>query len=524
MQTLRALGALAALGTAVALAGCTAPGASTGDSAAGERLVIGTTDSIVSLDPAGAWDRGSFTPQNQIYQHLLSYADGSTTPVPEAAEECGFDDATTYRCSIAPGLTFSNGDELTASDVVFSFQRVVDIASDNGPSPLLANMESVAQDGDDVVFTLAVPNDQTWPYVLSSMAGPIVDEEVFPADALLDDADVIGSGPYSVQNYEAGGLLQLAANESTSSPAPKTADVVLRPYTSSTNLRLDVENGAVDVAYRSLTATDVEDLRGNADLQVVDGPGGSVRFLTFNVNTQPGGTPEQKLAIRQAVASLVDRDELSEQVYRGTYTPAYSVVLDGQTGATQAFADAYGTTPDADAAAAILSAAGVSTPVTLPLQYTSDHYGPDSDQEYALIKSQLESSGLFTVDLQSTEWTSYVKQLSPDAGYPAYQLGFFPDYPDPDNFLRSAYSTTGASVANGYSNPAVDALIDTEATATEPAARATAIEQIQAQTATDAPIIPLLQGRETVVAASGVTGIEDTLDATYLFRFGALAK
>lgn len=522
MRPLRALGVLAALGTTVALAGCTAS-ASTDDSSSG-RLIVGTTDSIVSLDPAGAWDRGSFTPQNQIYQHLLSYENGEPTPVPEVAEECGFDDPTTYRCSITPGLTFSNGDELSASDVVFSFQRVVDIAADNGPSPVLANMESVAQDGDDVVFTVAVPNDQTFPYVLTSMAGPIVDEEVFPADALLDDADVIGSGAYAVENYEAGGLLQLTANESYSGDAPKTAEVVLKPYTSSTNLRLDAENGSIDVAYRSLTATDVEDLRQNSDLQVVDGPGGSVRFLTFNVNTQPGDTPEQKLAIRQAVASLVDRDELAEQVYRGTYAPAYSVVLDGQTGATEAFADAYGSAPDPDAAAALLEAAGVSTPVTLPIQYTSDHYGPDSDQEYALIKSQLEESGLFSVELQSTEWTSYVKQLSPDSGYPAYQLGFFPDYPDPDNFLRSAYSSTGASVAGGYSNPAVDALIDTEATATDSDARIAAIEEIQAVTATDAPIVPLLQGRETVVAGADVTGIEDTLDATYLFRFSALAK
>ncbi|PTL71678.1 peptide ABC transporter substrate-binding protein [Rathayibacter caricis DSM 15933] len=521
MHSSRALGALALLGTTALLAACT--GASDGGGSS-DRLVIGTTDSIVSLDPAGAWDRGSFTPQNQIYQHLLSYEDGDTTPVPEAAEECGFDDPTTYRCSIAPGLTFSNGDELTASDVVFSFQRVVDIAADNGPSPLLANMESVAQDGEDVVFTLAVPDDQTWSYVLSSMAGPIVDEEVYPADELLEDADVIGSGPYAVESYEDGGLLLLAANEAYSGDAPVTSQVVLKPYTSSTNLRLDVENGGVDVAYRSLTATDVEDLRDDSDLQVVDGPGGSVRFLTFNVTTQPGGTPEQKLAIRQAVASLVDREELAEQVYRGTYAPAYSVVLDGQTGATEAFADAYGATPDPDAAAALLAAAGVPVPVALPIQYTSDHYGPDSAQEYALVKSQLEESGLFTVDLQSTEWTSYVTELVPESGYPAYQLGFFPDYPDPDNFLRAAYSSTGSSVANGYTSAEVDALIDTEATATDLGARTAAIQELQRVTAADAPIVPLLQGRETVVAASGVTGLEDTLDATYLFRFSALGK
>ncbi|WP_411557063.1 ABC transporter substrate-binding protein [Plantibacter sp. MPB07] len=509
------------LGVVAALTGCTAQGGTTTTTA----LVIGTTDQIVSLDPAGAWDRGSFTPQNQIYQHLLSYDEGDVVPAPDAAESCDFADETTYVCTVKEGLTFSNGHALTAEDVVYSFTRVREIAADNGPSPLLANLDSV-EEGDDnqVVFHLTVPNDQTWPYVLTSMAGPIVDEEVFPADKLLSDDDVIGSGPYAVDSYQAGGLLSLEANSRYSGTRAKTQHVVLKPYTTASNLRLDLEKGDVDIAYRSLTATDVADLRSDSDLQVVDGPGGSVRFLTFNLNTQPGANGAQKLAIRQAVASLVDREEIADQVYKGTYAPAYSVVLDGQTGATPAFQTAYGDAPDPAKAAAILAAAGVSTPVALPIQYTSDHYGPDSDQEYALIKSQLETSGLFTVDLQSTEWTSYVKELNPESGYPAYQLGFFPDYPDPDNFLRSAYSTTGASVANGYSDPAVDALIDTEATATDPAARIAAIEQIQALTATAAPIIPLLQGTETVLAQKNVTGLEDTLDATYTFRFAVLDR
>ncbi|HXH36480.1 MAG TPA: ABC transporter substrate-binding protein [Plantibacter sp.] len=509
------------LGVVAALSGCTAQGGTTTTTA----LVIGTTDKIVSLDPAGAWDRGSFTPQNQIYQHLLSYDEGDVVPVPDAAESCDFTDETTYVCTVKDGLTFSNGHALTAEDVVFSFTRISTIAADNGPAPLLANLDSVEEGEDNqVIFHLAVANDQTWPYVLTSMAGPIVDNETFPADALLDDADVIGSGPYKIDSYQPGGLLSLEVNSSYSGAAAKSSHVVLKPYTTASNLRLDVEKGDVDIAYRSLTATDVADLSDDSDLQVVQGPGGSVRFLTFNLNTQPGANDAQKLAIRQAVATLVDRQEIADQVYKGTYTPAYSVVLDGQTGAIPAFQTAYGDAPDATKAAAILAATGVSTPVALPIQYTSDHYGPDSDQEYALIKSQLEADGLFAVDLQSTEWTSYVKELNPDSGYPAYQLGFFPDYPDPDNFIRSAYSTTGASVANGYSDPAVDALIDTEATATDPAARIAAIEQIQTVTAAAAPIIPLLQGTETVIAQKNVTGLARTLDATYKFRFDILDR
>ena len=50
------------------------------------------------------------------------------------------------------------------------------------------------------------------------------------------------------------------------------------------------------------------------------------------------------------------------------------------------------------------------------------------------MKEQLEKSGLFTVDLKSTEWTTYTKERRADA-YPVYQLGWFPDYSDADNYL-----------------------------------------------------------------------------------------
>jgi len=521
-KTLRVLTATAGLAALVALAGCSA-GGSTAAKEDTSPLVIGTTDAIVSLDPAGAWDRGSFTPQNQIYQHLLSYSEGDTTPAPDAAKSCDFTTPTTYSCVVKDGLKFSNGDDLTAEDVIYSFNRVVKIADPNGPSPLLANVTSIeaGDEANSVVFTLKVANDQTFPYVLTSMGGPIVDSEVFPADALLDDAKVIGSGPYAISSYEKGGLLSLVANKNYDGAAAVSKNVVLKPYTSASNLRLDIAAGTIDVAYRSLTATDVEDLRKDDSLQVVQGPGGSVRFLTFNHDQQPGDTDAQKLAIRKAVASLIDRKAIATGVYKDTYAPAYSLVLDGQTGAIPAFETAYGAEPDEAAAAKYLSDAGVKTPVTLPIQYTSDHYGPDSDQEYAAIKSQLESSKLFTVNIQSTVWTSYVTERSE---YPAYQLGFFPDYPDPDNFIRSGYSSTGGSVDNGLSNPEIDKLIDVEATATDSAARVAAIEKIQTIAADDAAIIPLLQGQETVVAKKNITGLKSTLDSTYKFRFDVIGR
>ena len=87
---------------------------------------MGTTDKVVSIDPAGSYDNGSLTVQTQVYQYLLNFPAGSTTLTPDAASKCDFDTPTTYTCTIKDGLKFANGHDLTASDVAFSFKRIVD--------------------------------------------------------------------------------------------------------------------------------------------------------------------------------------------------------------------------------------------------------------------------------------------------------------------------------------------------------------------------------------------------------------
>src|SRR5699024_11972414 len=122
--------------------------------------------------------------------------------------------------------------------------------------------------------------------------------------------------------------------------------------------------------------------------------------------------------VRQAMAHLIDRQPLSEDVYAGSYTPLYSFVPEGLTGAIEPLREMYGDGeggPDPARAEQVLSEAGVQTPVTLNLQYNSDHYGNSSDEEYAMIESQLEADGLFEVGLSQTPWANYNSQTTPAA-------------------------------------------------------------------------------------------------------------
>lgn len=531
-----ALGAVGA--SVILLAGCAGGGSSNdgGSSGGGDQIVVGTTDKVTTLDPAGSYDNGSLAVQTQVFPYLVNTDYNSTEVVPDLAESAEFTSPTEYTVKLPKGLKWANGNDLTSSDVKFSFDRNVKIADPNGASSLLYNLDSVSTPDDEtVVFTLKTANDQVFPFILTSFPGAIVDEEVFSADAVTPDQDIVDAdafgGPYSITSWDFNKAVEFTPNPEYKGllAAPENGGVILSYFAESSNMKLAVQEGDIDVAARSLSATDVEDLGTNDKVKVVDGPGGEIRYIVFNFDTQPYGatTPEadtaKALAVRQAVADLVDREAISEQVYKGTYTPLYSYVPEGFAGATDVLKGLYGDGnggPDAAKAKATLEAAGVATPVTLSLQYSPDHYGPSSGDEYALVKSQLEADGLFEVDLKSTEWVQYSKDRTSDV-YPAYQLGWFPDYSDADNYLTPFFLTNNF-LGNHFSDAQTEELILQQAVETDPDKRTQEIEDIQARVAELLSTVPLLQGAQVAVTGTDVDGV--ILDASFKLRFAPITK
>ena len=527
-----ALGAGAAA-TALVLTGCA--GGTSGGSGDLNGLIIGTTDKVTSLDPAGSYDNGSFAVQNQVFPFLLNTPTGSPDVEPDIATKAEFTNPTTYEVTLKKGLEFANGNKLTSSDVKFSFDRDLKIKNDNGPWSLLANLKSIdTPDATTVVFNLDHA-DQTWPQVLSSPAGPIVDEDVFSATKLTSADDIVKgnafAGQYKITSYKENDLIAYEANDKYDGvlDKAKTKDVTAQYFTKETDLKLAVQKGDVDVAYRSLTPTDISSLRKDSKLQVIDGPGGEIRYVVFNFKTQPFGTGQsdadeaKALAVRQAVADVVDRDELAKEVYNDTYTPVYSMVPDGLTGAATPFKSLYGDgngAPDVDKAKKTLKDAGVSGKIELDIQYSPDHYGSASDDEYATLKTQLENTGLFTVNIQSTVYTTYAVERTKDA-YPLYQLGWFPDFSDADNYL-SPFFTKDNFVQNHYDDPTIQGLIADEQEESDTDKRAAIIEKAQQREAEQISTLPLLQGKSVAVAGKDVKGV--TLDASFKFRYGTITK
>jgi peptide/nickel transport system substrate-binding protein len=523
--------------TALVLAGCSGSGNNSGSGSSGS-LTVGTTDKITSIDPAGSYDNGSFAVMNQVYPFLMNSPYGTSDVKPDIATSAKFTSPTEYTVTLKPGLKFANGHDLTSSDVKFTFDRQTKINDPVGPAYLLANIATIdTPDPTTVVFHLKVPNDQTFAQVLSSPAGPIVDEQVFSADKVTPDDTIVKgkafAGQYEITSYDFNNLVAYKAFSGYKGllGKPATDKINVKYYAEASNMKLDIQKGGIDVAFRSLSATDIASLRTDKNVKVVDGPGGEIRYIVFNFNTMPFGAktpqadPKKALAVRQAAADLVDRAAIAKQVYKDTYTPLYSFVPSGLTGATTVLKNLYGDGnggPSLDKAKAVLQAAGVTTPIAMNLQYNTDHYGPSSSDEYAQVKDQLEQGGLFKVNLQSTEYVQYNKDRVKDT-YPVYQLGWFPDYSDADNYLTPFFVKDNFLV-NHYDNPEVQKLIDQQLGETDKAARTKLIEEIQAKVAADLSTLPLLQGAQVAITGKTVTGADKTLDGSFKFKYGALSK
>lgn len=139
-----------------------------------------------------------------------------------------------------------------------------------------------------------------------------------------------------------------------------------------------------------------------------------------------------------------------------------------------------------------------------------------------MVKRQLEDSGLFKIDLQSTEYVTYSEERVKDA-YPVFQLGWFPDFPDADNYV-SPFFAPNNFLQSHYEDDAMTALLDKERTDADRDSRNATLKEIQDMVADQVPILPLLTGAQIAVAGTDVKGVEETLDPAFKFRFTSLSK
>lgn len=481
-------------------------------------ITVGTTDAVTSLDPAGAYDAGSWALFSNVFQTLLTFEPGGVQPVPDAAKSCAFEGGglKTYRCTLRDDITFPSGRKLTAEDVKYSFERVKRINSDVGPASLFSTLGSVTADSaTTVTFHLSSP-DATFPLKVATGAGSIVDKDAYPARALRTGDGVDGTGPYTLTSYTKDRKAVLAPYAKYAGYLGETGrPIELRYYADSGQLQNAWRHKQVDVATRTLPPQVLSELNPSDPTQrVTESDSSETRNLYLNTRS---ASPLHDARVRRAMAWLVNREELAAKVYDGTVDPLYSLIPTGIIGHTTSFFDTY-PTQNAKKARELLTEAGVSLPVRFTLGYGKGRGA--GAEESAELKQQLEKGGLFKVDVQGYEWTDFQKRWA--AGkMDAWAVGWVADYPDPDTF-GSPLVGTGSTMSTGYSNKAVDALITDSQQYADRSRASNDFRAIQGDVAADVPLIPLWQRKEYVVSTEDVGGGQYLSDGTGVFRLWRL--
>lgn len=492
-----------------ALVGCSSSSPSTGGGTSKVVITLGTTDTVTSFDPAEGYSPGDSDVMDMVYQGLLTVPIGQSKPSFDLASACGFTNPKTYWCTIKKGIRFSNGQPLTTADVKYSFDRNITINNPIGDAYELKPLQSISLEGSDtVVFHLKVA-DATWPDVLSTNAALIVPESVYPDHAILADAKIVGSGPYKLAKYVPGQLTALVPNPYYSGPKPMNAGIDIVYYSNATTMSEALKTGSLNaiIAWRSLTPTDLQGLKSDPQLQTISATGVDGRYLNFNVKAPV----VNNVAVRQAIAYLINRTAIAQDVFQGTVRPLYSLVPQGIMGSDNTFEQVYGPSPNPSKAAAVLKKAGIKTPVALTLWYTPTHYGDTSADEYAEIQRDLEVDGLFNITLKSSAYTQYENSTAAGA-YQGYQAGWYPDYGDPDDYLQGLLE---GGWPNNYSNATVSKLLAEEESSTSTPVRQASVEQIENIVAQDVPIIPIYQTNYIIIAQRDISGIKQSLNLVF---------
>ncbi|MFI6684555.1 ABC transporter substrate-binding protein [Streptomyces sp. NPDC050485] len=512
------------------LAACGGSGSGGGG---GKTIVVGTTDQFVAtkdapapLDPAHAYETGIWNVMLQTTQSLVHVPRGGGTPVPDAASSCNFTDKEneSYRCTLRSGLEFADGTKVTADDVKYSIQRVIAINDDNGPAGLLDNIDTMETKGDtEIVFHLKTP-DATFPYKLATPAAAIVPKDKYQPKKLRDGFEIDGSGPYKVKAEVKGD--QAVKFTFTKNPNYKgdlklsNDKVELRSFPSAEAMGTALGKGDIDMMTRAMTPAQIQQMSvsPSKDINLVEMPGLEIRYLGFNTDD-----PSVKnKAVRQAMAQAIDRSSLASKVYGPTAEPLYSLIPTSIAGHTNSFFNKYGEANKAKAQA-ILKAANIPTPVKLTLNYTKDHYGSSTEEEFNVLSEQLNATGLFSTTTQGTEWSKF-RPAQKKGEYAVYGLGWFPDFPDPDNFIAPFFGKDNF-LHTPYANDDIrNTLIPASRVAADRNQASKSFEQIQDIVANDVPVLPLWQGKQYVAARTDITGTEWAINSASNLQLWELGR
>lgn len=435
-----------------------------------------------SLDPAMYNEIPSLSIVEQIYNTLFQI-DENGKIAPELAESYEYITPTELVIKLKKGVKFHNGDELKASDVIFSLNRMVE-------KPATKVML-------DVIESVEPLNDYEVKIKLKEPSAPLLYTLSYPLTAILNEkyteekngniaTDAMGTGAFKYKSWGDGEKIQLVANEEYFGDKAKIDELIFRAIPENTSRLAALETGEVDIA--TIAPIDVQTVEGSSDLYAVSFPTTSTEYLTLNTAREPFNNKDYRKALNYAI----DKQSIVDAVYLGKASVANTIVNPTVFGSDQKVGKIdY----NPEVAKELLEKSGVKNKIIKIM--SNDN--PVRLQAAQIIQANLKEVGI-NAEIETVEWGTYL-QMTAQGDFDVFIGGWVAGTSDSDivlfPLLHSSYKGGAGNRAN-FENPEYDRLVELGRKSTESSERIEAYSKAQEILAEENPLVPLYYKNENM--------------------------
>lgn len=462
--------------------------------ASGGELKIGVLGEPDSLYPPNSATGGLCLAP--VYETLLSYNYETGELDPCLAESWEYVDDTTLVFHIREGVKFSDGTDMDANDVLFSFQKSMDETTQTYSVLSFIDIEnSYVEDDYTIVFKFLEPT-ASGPMIMSTT--DIFSEDYFNEVGIDKMATApLGTGPYAVTEWKSGYSISYERNEYYWGDSAFFDSMAVKFYSESTTMMIDYETEALDMAL-GIPENDVKRVQNgdveNTNLYLTP------TFETYVFTMYKGCEKLQDERVRQAIAHAIDRSAIAEYSLGILGTPADSIMASS----IQFYTPCDGYDYDPDAAKALLEAAGVEDLELTCLLETSNVISDMAE----ILQAQLAEVGIklnveiYDIGTVIPKWIGLENDMIPEGDCVIMASSL--TLPDPD------YRCTGFKQGSGLTmievTDSINEMLFEARQTLDDAERQAKYEEVQQAIVTEAFNIPLAESLKAFVVRDSLTG------------------
>lgn len=462
--------------------GCSIPGEEQ------EPIRIGITDDIVSLDVAGTKDILSETVGRCVFSTLYTF-DENMNLAPCLAENAEQVSDLEWIFTIKKDVKFHDGSLLSASDVVFSIKRAMEIEKADQSLLVMKQIEALDENTVKVVTEKPVMH---LPDLFVRTSTSVMSAKAM-AKPDYDTNRPVGSGPFRVLERVEGEGVHLERFEDYFGGKAESRYLDFVVDESESNSTASLLNGKLDVLYR-VAANDGDYLDLNETIRLYRGDSTKTELLILN----PRVTPMDDIRVRRAIAFAIDKGNIIKNVLSG-YGREQSSILPAPLPGFADFEEYY---YDPEKASELLAEAGYAD----GFEFTVLTFDSQRKKLMEYLKMDLAKVKI-TLNYEFLELKDYLEII--ESGTQMGSIMSWTSNPDPDSTFTQMYSTAGHPTVNqsGYSDPRVEDLLVQGRMETDMEKRKEIYREINGIIAESYYAIPLYQPEVLVAAREEIAGI-----------------